>query len=108
MDKNKFLKNMGVRLIKARLDKGYTQEYLGEIVNLSAQSISCAENGKKMMKLENFIKICTSLDVSADYLLFGTENRSALSVSEDDFAKMSSEQRESLKAVIDNCIKMCN
>lgn len=107
MDKNTFLKNMGVRLIKARLDKGYTQEYLGELVNLSAQSISYAENGKKMMKLENFIKVCINLDVSADYLLFGTENRAALSVSEEDFEKMTSAQRECMKCVIDNCIKLC-
>lgn len=107
MDIKIFLKEMGLRILKARLDKAYTQEYLAELVDVSSQSISYAENGKKMMKLENFIKLCKALDISADYLLFGTENKAALSISEEDFERLTPEQRESIKQILDNCLKMC-
>ena len=107
MDSQKLLWNIGTNLYKARKEKGYTQQQLAEMIGVTEQTISNAENGGKAMRPENIAKICKVLGISADYLLFGTENRAALSVSEEEFAKLTPEQRESIRQILDNCLKMC-
>lgn len=107
MDIQELLSEMGHRILKARIEREYTQEYLAELVEVSPQSISYVENGKKMIKLENFIKLCLALDMSADYLLFGVKNSSAFSVAEEDFAKLTTRQKENIKNIIDNCVMLC-
>lgn len=107
MDTQKLLWDIGSNLYKARKKKGYTQQQLADMVGVTEQTISNAENGGKAMRPENIAKICKALDISADYLLFGTENKAALSISEEDFERLTPEQRESIKQILDNCLKMC-
>lgn len=108
METKQLLWDIGARLFKARKEKGYTQENLADLTGLTEQTISYAENGIKVLRLENVIKICKALDISADYLLFGTEKHSALSISKEDFEKLSPEQREHIKLILDSCVKLCN
>ena len=42
-----------------------------EQANVSAQTISHAELGKKAMRADTIIGVCGVLEISADYLLFG-------------------------------------
>ncbi|MFI3213052.1 MAG: helix-turn-helix transcriptional regulator [Eubacteriales bacterium] len=62
-------KEMGKKIKKLRVEKGYTQEELAERLDLSVQHISAIERGVKVPKLETFIKIVNELDTNADYLL---------------------------------------
>ena len=48
-----------------------TQETLAEKMDVSIQMISNLEGGKKAIRPENLVKLCTALDVSADYILRG-------------------------------------
>ena len=65
-------KQLGLRIANERKNKKLTQEQLAEKTGLSANYISNIENNYSIPSLETFIKICSALDVTADYILLGT------------------------------------
>ena len=70
-------KLMGERLKKARLQKGYTQEKLSEMLNVSIAYLSRIETGTTHINLKRLNEICGLLDVSEAYILNGASNNSA-------------------------------
>lgn len=67
----KFLMEMGERISKRRKELNLTQEQVAESINLSLQSISCIELGKKAIRPQNLVNLCNSLNISTDYILTG-------------------------------------
>ena len=65
------LAQMGSRILKRRKQLRMTQEELAEKAGVMPQTISTAELGKKALRPENIVRICTALDISTDYLLMG-------------------------------------
>lgn len=63
------LNQMGKRLVARRKQLRLTQEEIAERTDLTTQTISTAETGKKALRPENIIKLCAALDISTDYLL---------------------------------------
>lgn len=61
-----------MRIKTSRKNKGYTQEYLAEKLNVSTQHISDIERGLNGVSVPALMDLCNALDVSADYILFGT------------------------------------
>lgn len=61
---NELLAGIGHRISSARKSKKMTQEALAELADVSYQTISSAELGKKAMRPENIIKISQALQVS--------------------------------------------
>ena len=43
-------------------------------MGVSLQTISCIELGKKAVRPENLANLCTYLNVTADYILYGRRN----------------------------------
>lgn len=66
------MEQMGARLTERRKQYRLTQEELAERTELTTQTISTAERGKKALRPENIIKLCEALEISADYLLTGS------------------------------------
>ena len=62
-------KPVGTRIKQKRLEKSWSQEDFAEKVNLSAVYIGMIERGEKTPKLETFIRIVNTLNVTADELL---------------------------------------
>ena len=62
---------IGARCREARIHAGYTQEQLAEAIDTSTQFLSDAERGVTGMSLLTIIKLCTTLSISSDYILFG-------------------------------------
>ena len=71
---NELLAGIGQRISSARKSKKMTQEALAELADVSYQTISSAELGKKALRPENIIKISQALQVSTEYLLTGNRN----------------------------------
>lgn len=71
MGKDTFLINMGVRIAQQRKDLKLTQEQLAEKMGVSLQTISCIELGKKAVRPENLANLCSYLNISSDYILYG-------------------------------------
>ena len=61
---NELLAGIGQRISSARKSKKMTQEALAELADVSYQTISSAELGKKALRPENIIKISQALQVS--------------------------------------------
>ncbi|MBQ4428678.1 MAG: helix-turn-helix transcriptional regulator [Clostridia bacterium] len=77
-----------------------TQKELAEAVELSIQSISSIELGKKAVRPENLVNICRALDVSADYLLFGERSEKQLEPVAEMLSRLGSDDLELLKTII--------
>ena len=63
------MQNYGKRLKEARKAKGLTQVEIAEILDISQTSYQRMETGEHDMKMSNIIKICRTLDISADWLI---------------------------------------
>ncbi|MCM1328803.1 MAG: helix-turn-helix domain-containing protein [Ruminococcus sp.] len=68
-------KSMGERVRKRREKLGYTREELAEKLDISVTFAAEIELGKKGMSLDTLVRVCELLSVSADYILWGKEER---------------------------------
>lgn len=69
---------MGNRIAKQRKNLNMTQEQVAEAMNISIQSLSCIELGKKAIRPENLYNLCVALNVSSDYILMGEKTAKQL------------------------------
>ena len=68
---------IGKRIRELRLQRGYTQEAFAEMVDLSAPFIIHIERASKKASLETISRIASTLNVTVDYLLTGTQSLDA-------------------------------
>ena len=64
-------KILGQRLKKARMDKGFTQEYIAEKVDFTPEHVSRIERGLKPIYLHKLGEWCDLLDVPMDEVING-------------------------------------
>ena len=57
------------KIIKLRKQRGWSQEQLAEMLNVSRQSVSKWEGGLSIPDLDKIIKMSSLFGVSTDYLL---------------------------------------
>lgn len=69
-DDNHPQKVMSIAIKKAREAKGWTQEYLAQLVDLTPRSIMYIENRGQHPRLNKFYLITTLLDISVDQFFF--------------------------------------
>ena len=100
--RNETLVQIGKRLTETRKARGYTQEQLSDITGLSTKMLSAAENGHKAMRPESIIKICESLKISSDYLLFGSSQHLNSLIEQNRINRLSQRQKEALSKIIDD------
>ena len=100
------LQEMGQRIMDRRKKLGLTQEALAEKGDMTPQFVSYAEAGKRAMRPENLMKVCTALEVSADYLLTGEIVDKDLLLLSDKMRKLSPSQLRIVENVIDECISL--
>lgn len=61
--------DIGQRIKQKRIEKGFTQEKLSEMIGVGASHMSHLESGKTVPSMEVFIALCNALECSADELL---------------------------------------
>ena len=61
--------DIGQRIKQKRIEKGFTQEKLAELVGIGPSHMSHLESGKTVASMEVFIALCNILECSADELL---------------------------------------
>lgn len=61
------------RLQELRKNAGYSQEQVAEMLGLSRQAVSKWESGQGKPEIDNVVKLTEIYQVSADYILLGTE-----------------------------------
>lgn len=102
-DKN-ILIEMGVRINKKRRSMKMTQEQLAEKMDVSVQMISNLELGKKAIRPENLVKLCTILNVSADYLLMGTYYACDSTNAFSNYERLSEQQKRLINELINEML----
>ena len=100
--------SIGKRIRKYREAKGYRQEDFAEKLGLSVTYTGMIERGEKVPKLETFIKIANTLEVSADLLLadvlsVGYDIKS--SEMTEAISSLSANERDRIYSVVDAMIK---
>ena len=79
---------IGERIRKIRKERAYSQEKLAELINISVTHMSHIETGNTKLSLPVFAELATMLNVSADYLIFGYDDKT---------------NSEKLLSIISNC-----
>lgn len=64
---------IGSRIKRARVSRGYTQEKIAEILDISVTHYQNIEYGKYNISNMHLAKICNLFNLSADYILFNKE-----------------------------------
>lgn len=98
------LQQIGKRLYERRKQLRMTQDELAEQADVTGQTISTAELGKKAMRADTIIRVCNALNISADYLLFGTVSPQDISILSQKISRLSPEQYRHLEDAIDSFI----
>ena len=96
---------IGVRVRQAREQARMTQERLAERLECSPQFISDMERGVVCISLSTLKKLCLTLGVSSDSILFGTESETTLDALADRCRVLSKEQFIILGEIIDKYIE---
>ena len=68
-----WLENFGARIKAEREKQGLTQQALAAKANTKQDYIAQIERGARNPTLRTFVNILSGLDISADYLIYGTE-----------------------------------
>ena len=105
MNNNRFLIDMGNRIAGRRKALGMTQEQVAEAMNISIQSLSCIELGKKAIRPENLYNLCIALDVSADYILMGKKSVKQLDGISKKLSALKADDYQIVEGLIDHLLK---
>ena len=96
-----FLKEMGLRIMVRRKSLRMTQEELADKLGVSAQMISNLELGKKAIRPENLAKVCDVLGLSADFVLTGTNTKTAVDAVAEKLTQLTAEELQMVSDMID-------
>lgn len=96
-----FLKAMGQRILVRRKALRMTQEELAERLGVSTQMISNLELGKKAIRPENLAKVCEVLELKADFVLTGSNTKSAVDAVAEKLLQLTKEELQMVSDMID-------
>ena len=96
-----FLKQMGQRILARRKALGLTQDDLAERIGVTPPMISNLEQGKKAVRPDNLAKVCRTLGLSADFVLFGADTQSMVDVVADKLPNLTDEELQIVNDMID-------
>ena len=98
---------VGNRLQLARERADYTQERLSELIGVTPNHLSAIERGASGISLEALQKICAVLGISADFVLFGEENREDESLAlAKQLSRVPSNQRAGVRKVLSALLEL--
>lgn len=101
MGDTEFLKEMGQRIMVRRKALRMTQEELAERLGVSTQMISNLELGKKAIRPENLARVCDVLGLSADFVLTGSNTKTAVDVVAEKLTQLTAEELKLVSDMID-------
>ena len=65
-------KEVGLRIRNRRMELGIKQSKMAEDIKMSNNHLSAVEHGNQKLSLDAFVRICSYLNVTPDYLLLGS------------------------------------
>ncbi len=71
--KDNNLEKLGQRIKDSRIECGYTQKALAQLIGIAQNTIAQYENGTAKPSLEALVKLSDALNTTTDYLLCGID-----------------------------------
>lgn len=71
--KDNNLEKLGQRIKDSRIECGYTQKSLAQLIGIAQNTIAQYENGTAKPSLEVLVKLSDALNTTTDYLLCGID-----------------------------------
>lgn len=97
---------IGMRIRKIRKERKYSREELAEYADISVNFLGAVETGKKGMKVQNLANIAKALNVTTDYLIYGSEPFEQNAEINAILSSMSKEKRKQVEKMIVVLIEM--
>ena len=97
------LKTLGPNLKKARISKGYTQDFVAENVEISTDLLRNIENGRNIGSLPTLLNLCNFLEITPNYLFLDLIKKDSCNLDDNlknYFSNMNSQNKELLKQII--------
>lgn len=98
--------HIGNEIRKLRERAGLTQEEFGEIVSLGTKNVSDIERGVAGITVSTLKRICESLSVSSDLIIFGDRNKNDIEYITDRLNHLSPEQFSAVEQFFNETFKM--
>lgn len=92
-------KRSGERIRQLRIQNGYTQEEIAGLLNMDRSYYSRIESGKRGCSVDVLVHLSELLDVSLDYLVFGTNRCNTITTAD------KSQLKEDIITLIDHLEK---
>lgn len=96
---------IGQQIKRVREEARLTQEQLSEILDCSLQYISLMENGRYGISLKMLRKLCETLNVSSDSILFPCRGKNSLELISYKCSELSDEQFRLLLEIINRYVE---
>lgn len=94
---------IGCRLKKARLEKNFTQEFVAEKINISADLLRNIENGRNIGSVPTLLNLCNFLEITPDMIftpLITTKKDTLDTKLTEYISSISRDEKEILKNII--------
>lgn len=101
MRNDDFLIKMGLRIAEQRKSQKMTQEQLADKMDVSLQSVSSFELGKKSISSPNLAKLCDCLHVTSDYILYGKRDEKQMSPIISAISNLDTEEFNIVKSLVE-------
>lgn len=98
------LGEIGKRIQNRRKQRGYTQEQLADMMNVSIQMISNLERGIKAIRIDNLINLSAILEISTDYILTGKETADDIGALSTSIAQLTEKNRKMIEMLVEYCL----
>ena len=72
----------GERLRNLRMDRGLSLQQFAGRIGVTKSTVSFYENGERLPSYDVLFEICKTLDISVEYILYGSNNRRFVDVTE--------------------------
>lgn len=98
------LGEIGKRIQNRRKQRGYTQEQLADMMNVSIQMISNLERGIKAIRIDNLINLSAILEISTDYILTGKATADDIGALTTSIAQLTEKNRKMIEMLVEYCL----
>lgn len=96
---------IGKRIKIARERAGLTQERLAELINMGPKNLSSVERGVVGISITTLQKICKTLSISADQILFDSPNTHDVTLIANKLSRLSNKQYKIANDILNKLIE---
>lgn len=99
--------SIGNRIARLRKNAKLTQAELSDMIDINEKNLSAIERGINGLSMNTLIALCKTLNVSADYILFGEASKSIDTPLQKLLANLNPKQQMYAEQFVELYIKSC-